>query len=71
MSSKVPLPQEAREYLDQNLKSREFDPSEPFFINKAGNRLNCRNVYRLCQRVVEQALLFLLDDENLNLLLIN
>ncbi len=63
MSSKVPLPQEAREYLDQYLASREFNPSEPLFINRAGNRLNCRNVYRLCQRVVDQALLFLPDDE--------
>ncbi len=63
VSFKVPLPQEAREYLDQYLASREFNPSEPLFINRAGNRLNCRNVYRLCQRVVEQALLFLPDDE--------
>lgn len=63
ITSKVPLPQEARTFLHQYLETRELKNNEPLFINRAGNRLNCRNVYRICQRVLEQALVFLPENE--------
>ena len=57
------MPQEARTFLDQYLETRELKNNEPFFINRAWNRLNCRNVYRICQRVLKQALVFLPENE--------
>jgi integrase/recombinase XerD len=56
VTHKIPLPQEAREHLDKYLESRITEPNEPLFINRAGNRINTRNIYRICQRVLQQVL---------------
>ncbi|WP_245614419.1 tyrosine-type recombinase/integrase [Legionella massiliensis] len=63
VTNKIPLPQEAREHLDNYLNSRELDPDEPLFINKVGNRINTRNIYRLCQRVLRQVSALLNENE--------
>ena len=63
VTAKVPLPQEVRQVLDKYLKTRECTPDEPLFINKVGERLNTRNVYRLCQRILQLALAYLPDEE--------
>ncbi|HHO2138825.1 TPA: tyrosine-type recombinase/integrase [Legionella pneumophila] len=56
VSNKIPLSMEAREHLDKYLESRTTEPDEPLFINRAGNRINTRNIYRICQRVLKQVL---------------
>jgi len=60
---KIPLPQETREYLEQYLGSRNAEQDEPLFINRVGNRINTRNIYRICQRVLKQVLAFLPEEE--------
>ena len=54
VTNKIPLPLEAREHLDIYLNSRTTEPEEPLFINRAGNRINTRNIFRICQRVLQQ-----------------
>ncbi|WP_253255883.1 tyrosine-type recombinase/integrase [Legionella quinlivanii] len=63
VSTKIPLPGEAREYLDNYLKSRNLEPDQPLFINRVGNRINTRNIYRICQRVLKQVLALLPEHE--------
>ena len=63
VSKKVVLPQEAREIIDSYLVTRDLQQSEPLFINRIGVRLTTRNVYRICERVLKQALTFLPEAE--------
>ncbi|WP_128129910.1 tyrosine-type recombinase/integrase [Legionella sainthelensi] len=63
ISQKIPLPQESREYLDQYLKKREALSDEPLFITRYGTRIQTLDVYRICQRVLKQALAFLPENE--------
>lgn len=44
---------------------------EPLFISRYGTRLQTLDVYRICQRVLKQALAFYLNMKSLNLLLIS
>ncbi|WP_028389273.1 tyrosine-type recombinase/integrase [Legionella fairfieldensis] len=63
VSQKIPLPQESRAYLDSYLQTRETDEDEPLFITRYGTRLQTLDVYRICQRVLKQALAFLPEQE--------
>ncbi|WP_083191066.1 tyrosine-type recombinase/integrase [Legionella jamestowniensis] len=63
ISQKIPLPQESRAYLDQYLEKREIQVDEPLFITRYGTRLKTLDVYRICQRVLKQALAFLPEQE--------
>jgi integrase/recombinase XerD len=63
VSQKIPLPQESRVYLDQYLEKREAQDDEPLFITRYGTRLQTLDVYRICQRVLKQALAFLPEHE--------
>ncbi|HAU1796539.1 TPA: site-specific integrase [Legionella pneumophila] len=63
ISQKIPLPQESREYLDKYLAERELKDDEPLFITRYGTRLQTLDVYRICQRVLKQALAFLPEGE--------
>lgn len=63
VTNKIPLPQEAREHLDVYLARRTAGSDEPLFVNRAGNRINTRNIYRICQRVLQQVLAFLPEHE--------
>ncbi|WP_322783741.1 tyrosine-type recombinase/integrase [Legionella sp. PATHC035] len=63
ISSKIPLPQESREYLDSYLDKRNAMDDEPLFITRYGTRLQTLDVYRICQRVLNQALAFLPEAE--------
>jgi integrase/recombinase XerD len=63
ISLKIPLPQESREYLDKYLESRVAEADEPLFITRYGTRLQTLDVYRICQRVLKQALAFLPEHE--------
>ncbi|WP_325049872.1 tyrosine-type recombinase/integrase [Legionella qingyii] len=62
-SRKIPLPQESRVYLDQYLRSRNASEDEPFFITRYGMRLQTLDVYRICKRLLKQALAFLPEAE--------
>lgn len=61
ISKKVPLPQEAREFIEQYLTKREAQFNESLFTNRYGKRLKELDVYCICQRVLKQALAFLPD----------
>ena len=63
ISQKIPLPQESREYLDAYLEKMNVQEDEPLFITRYGTRLQTLDVYRICQRVLKQALAFLPDHE--------
>jgi integrase/recombinase XerD len=63
VSQKIPLPQESRGYLDEYLKQRAPQGSEPLFTTRYGTRLQPLDVYRICQRVLKQALAFLPEAE--------
>lgn len=63
ISQKIPLPQESREYLDNYLDKRQAEEDEPLFISRYGSRLQTLDVYRICQRVLKQALAFLPEHE--------
>ncbi len=61
--SKAPIPQEARDFLDQYIESKSPDAEEPLFISRYGTRLKGLDIYRICQRVLIQALAFLPESE--------
>jgi len=63
VSKKIPLPQETREFLERYLEARKPQEGEPLFVSRYGNRLKTLDVYRICQRVLKQALAYLGDDE--------
>ncbi|HHF7375606.1 TPA: tyrosine-type recombinase/integrase [Legionella bozemanae] len=63
ISQKIPLPQESREYLEQYLEKRNTVVDEPLFITRYGTRLQTLDVYRVCQRLLKQALAFVSEDE--------
>lgn len=63
ITQKIPLPQECREYLDDYLQKREVKECEPLFITRYGTRLKTLDVYRICERVLKQALAFLPEQE--------
>lgn len=63
VSQKIPLPQESREYLDCYLEKRNATEHEPLFITRYGTRLQTLDVYRICQRVLKQAVAFLPEYE--------
>ncbi|CDZ79497.1 Tyrosine recombinase XerD [Legionella massiliensis] len=63
VSNKIPLPQEARGVLESYLETRSPEPGEPLFVSRYGARLKTLDVYRICQRVLKQALAFLPDHE--------
>ena len=63
ISNKIPLPQESREYLDSYLEKRKADDEDPLFITRYGTRLQTLDVYRICQRVLRQAIAFLPEHE--------
>lgn len=63
VSKKVPLPQDAREFLERYLVTRNAQPDEPLFLTRYGMRLKTINVYRMCERVLKQAITFLPESE--------
>lgn len=63
ISQKIPLPQESREYLDKYLEGRVAQADEPLFVTRYGTRLKTLDVYRICQRVLKQAIAQLPEHE--------
>ena len=63
VSQKIPLPQETREFLDIYLEKRAHELDEPLFVTRYGTRLQTLDVYRICQRVLKQALVQLKEHE--------
>ncbi|MFT4060684.1 MAG: tyrosine-type recombinase/integrase [Legionella sp.] len=63
ISQKIPLPIDTREYLNKYLEGRVAEKEEPLFMSRYGTRLQTQDVYRICQRVLKQALAFLPDEE--------
>ncbi|MBN8828092.1 MAG: tyrosine-type recombinase/integrase [Sphingobacteriia bacterium] len=68
VTRKVHLPQEAREVLDKYLEKRsDIQPNEPLLVTKNGNRLNPRDVQRICNRIASQASAQLSIEEKIRL----
>lgn len=64
VTKKIPLPAEAREFLDQYLKTRgNVSDEAPLFVSRYGKRLATQDVRRICLRLLNQATAFLSDDE--------
>ena len=63
VSQKIPLPLESRVYLDQYLETRKGAEEEPLFVTRYGTPLKTLDVYRICQRVLKQALAYLPESE--------
>lgn len=54
--AKVPVPSEAREFIDRYLETRKkTKPSEPLFITRYGNRIATQDIARIFKRLSEQA----------------
>lgn len=64
VTKKVPLPHEAREFLDRYLMTRCHALSEePLFVSRYAKRLATQDVRRICQRLLKQATAFLTPEE--------
>lgn len=55
ISTKVPVPRDAREFLEAYLSARQPQPNEPLFLNRYGQRLTGQDVQRICKRILQQA----------------
>jgi len=55
ISTKVPLPSDAREFLEAYLNERQPKPDDPLFINRYGKRITTQDVQRICNRILRQA----------------
>jgi integrase/recombinase XerD len=62
ISTKVPLPSDAREFLEAYLKERHSKPDEPLFLNRYRKRLTVQDVQRICNRILSQACVNLEED---------
>lgn len=63
VSKKVPLPAEAREFLDRYLEVRKAQPHEPLFVSRYHNRLAAEDVRRIGLRILKQASAYLEPNE--------
>lgn len=63
ISKKIPLPQEARDFLDRYLTARNAQPDEPLFVSSYGNRLAAEDVRRIGLRILKQASAYLEPSE--------
>ena len=56
VSTKIPLPLEARDYLNEYLNTREnIESNAPLLTTRYGNRINVRDIQRICSRIAKQA----------------
>jgi integrase/recombinase XerD len=67
VTRKVPLPAEARDWLDRYLKESRGDGSGPLFRSRTGQRLTPQDVRRLCHRLSAQASAHLPEKERFRL----
>lgn len=59
VSSFIPLPSIAKQYLDRYLAERTPALNEPLFVSRAGLRISAREVRRTCDRLAKRARLAL------------
>lgn len=68
ITKKIPLPKEAREYLDQYLDSRlNMEENDPLLVSRYNNRILTRDIARTCQRIARQASVHLPKEQELKL----
>jgi integrase/recombinase XerD len=63
VSKKIPLPQEARDFLERYLATRTQHANVPLFTSRYGKRLAAQDVGRICLRLLKQASAYLSEDE--------
>ncbi|WP_152606883.1 tyrosine-type recombinase/integrase, partial [Candidatus Jidaibacter acanthamoebae] len=68
ISTKVPLPNEARDHLDKYLSTRtELSLESPLLVTKYGNRITRFEIIRICRRISKLANAYLEEEEKFNL----
>lgn len=68
ITKKIPLPKEAREYLEQHLASRSnILDNDPLLLSRYSNRILTRDIARICQRIARQASVHLSKEQELKL----
>jgi integrase/recombinase XerC len=72
VTSKVPLPSEAKEYLDRYLEARTppstiLDENSPLLVSKENTRFTTRVIRRICERISKQASALLPEEEKFHL----
>lgn len=55
ITPKIPLPSEARTWLDQYLATRLYTFEEPLLISRYQRRLAVQDVHRICKRLAKEA----------------
>lgn len=57
VTKKVPLPAEAKEWLDKDLKGRGENllATAPLFVTRYGNRIHRTDIFSITQRICNQA----------------
>lgn len=63
VTGRVPLSIELRQFLERYLKQGNPESEEPLFLSRYNTLLKTIDVYRACQRLVKQALIFLPNEE--------
>lgn len=68
ITRKVPLPQEAKDYLDKYLQIREeLTPTSPLLVTKNGGRISRFEIIRACKRISMLANAYLPPEEKFHL----
>jgi integrase/recombinase XerD len=66
ITKKVPLPKPAREKLDEYLE-RSYGKNTAILQSRYGNRIDSRDIRRICDRIAKQASAHLPEDEKIHL----
>ena len=68
ITKKIPVPKDARDYLDQYLSTRhDLSNHDPLLITRYGNRILARDIARACQRIARQASVHLQKGQEIKL----
>jgi integrase/recombinase XerD len=68
VSKKVPVPADAREWLDRYLIDGKLQGEGPLFLSRRGKRLAVQDVARICGRICRQANAHVPEEEKLHLI---
>ncbi len=68
ITRKVPIVNDAKEKLDEYLATREnLEPQAPLLVTQYGNRINVRDIARICERIAKQANAYLPETQKIKL----
>lgn len=68
VTRKIPVVNDAKEFLDKYLDTRQnLTSKSPLFVTQYGNRLNVRDIGRICERIAKQANAHLSEEQKIKL----